>query len=160
FRVHSKQWRGFGEVARRLDEVEEWRDSVVMVCSDATGEGILVSEVALRDRRPGRYVLRASQLFSRARWPGAPYRCLYDSPTEFLGLLKKIPVGILVLDASTPPGELREHHRRLFDAVRASPDDWRLVGRYPLTRGGRTHPEALEVYALYGHQEMPRGEIA
>jgi hypothetical protein len=160
FRPYRKEWHGFGEVARRLDEVEEWRDSVVMVSSDATGEGIMVTEVALRDHRPGRFVLRASKLFSQARWHGAEYRCLCDSPEKILGRLKKVPVGIIVLDNSIPADELREHHRRLADAVRAFPDDWRLVGRYPLTRRGHTHPEALEVYALYGHQYMPRGEIA
>jgi hypothetical protein len=159
FRPYYKEWHGCRELADALERRPEWKDSVFMISSDPTGEGLFISEVALYDRRPSRYALRASKFLATARWNGAHYQERFASVAPIHKIFKDIPVGVLILDSSMPPSQWREHHRQLSAMVQAYPDDWRFVGAYPFTRNGRVYPEALKVYCLYGHEQRPERNI-
>ena len=60
FSVSQKRYFGFDEVAERL-ETPEYKNSVILVSSDAQdGEGALISEIAMREKRPSHIILRAT----------------------------------------------------------------------------------------------------
>jgi hypothetical protein len=154
FWLYQKGCGGCADIARALDGRSEWRDSVYMISSDATGEGMLIAEVALHEDRPSRYVLRASKLLCTARWNGARYQTRFDSTAAISQMLQKIPVGVLLLDSSMPNKERREHHAQLREMVRRFPETWRFVGYYPLKRYGEVHPHAVAAYVLNGHEHI------
>ncbi|MFZ0921437.1 MAG: glycosyltransferase family 39 protein, partial [Candidatus Acidiferrales bacterium] len=74
--------RGYGAVAKMLVSDPVLDRSVILVSSDAEGEGMLISEIAMRDRRPGHIVLRASEVLARSDWNGGNYRLFYSSPQD------------------------------------------------------------------------------
>jgi hypothetical protein len=120
---------------------------------------MLIAEVALYDRRPNRYVLRATKMLGADTWSGQNYRPLFDSPTAVMTSLTSVPVSVLVIDTSVNPDVVQEHHQQLQAMVREFPDRWRLVGTYDLTRRGRHYPQAIQIYELNGHQQLPPGKI-
>ena len=159
FGFSRKDWHGYGEVASFVTQKPEWTNSIILVSSDSTGEGMLIAEVALGDQRPHRYVLRASKMLAKDTWGGLRYRKLFDSPTAVMDFLTSVPVGILVLDTSVTHGQVQEHHQQLQSMVHLFSDKWHLVGQYDLTRKGRFYPQAIQVYELEGHQRLPPGKI-
>lgn len=159
FGLSHKDWRGYGEVASLITQKQEWTNAIVMVSSDPIGEGMLIAEVALKDHRPNRYVLRASKILAKDTWMGKRYQKRFDSPAEIMDFLTSIPVGILVIDISVDPSEETEHHRQLQAMIRLFSDKWHLVGQHALTRNGRLYPNAIHVYMLDGHEQQPPGQI-
>jgi hypothetical protein len=147
---------GYAEVASELVARPELRNSVLLVSSDALGEGMLISEVAMREKRPGHIVLRASKMLFRSSWTGEEYRPLYQTPAELLRFLEDTPVGILVIDLSAP---VQQHQRLLLEVVNSHPERWKLLASYPQGAG---RPEAwrqVRVYRLAGHEGRPVGKI-
>ncbi len=156
---YYKNWYGYGDVVRDLDRGTK-RQSVVMVSSDPPGEGALISEAALNDRRrPGRYFLRASKMLAKDRWSGADYKVQFGSPAEIMAALEKIPVNVLLIDTSVDPTRTPRHHRQLLSMVEMFPQRWCLQGRRPFTRNGIEHREALCLYTLEGLDPATVGQI-
>jgi 4-amino-4-deoxy-L-arabinose transferase-like glycosyltransferase len=78
FSVHRKRYYGFAEAAERLEE-PQYKDSVFLVSSEGEGrdgEGMFISEIAMREKRPSHIVLRASKVLSQSDWMGARYKLL------------------------------------------------------------------------------------
>ena len=157
--LSRKDWRGYGDVTSFIGQKQEWTNSIILVSSDPRGEGMFIAEVALDDQRPHRYVLRASKMLAKDTWSGWKYRQLFDSPAAVMESLTRIPVGVLILDTSIPSHQAQEHHQQLQEMVRVFSDKWHLVGQYDLTRNGRLYPQAVQIYELKGHQQLPPGKI-
>ena len=119
---------------------------------------MFVSEVAMREQRPGHVVLRASKVFAASRWVGTGYSLLYRTKEEVAEFLRELLVGLVVLDYSIPPRLWRPHNRLLEEVVEQDPR-WELLGRYPLTRQGTRIPDAISVYRQIGHEDRPVGTI-
>lgn len=146
---------GYALAAADLAARPQYRDSVFLVSGDPTDEGMFISEMALAERRPAHVVLRTSKLLSRSTWSGLEYSTPFATAEEVNDYLRKIPVGILVLQQK--PERPRPHHDLLLRMVASHPDSWRLLGTYPAAvAGAGTDPRFL-VYELAGHQSMPRG---
>jgi len=96
-----KRHYGFSEVARDLLSRPQFKDSVFMVCSGAAGEGMLISEVAARESRPGHIVLRASKMLASIDWMGEDYRPLFHDSAAALQYLESIPAGIVLPNLMT-----------------------------------------------------------
>jgi hypothetical protein len=158
-RPYEKHWSGFAGVLDSIKAEDHWAQSIIMVSSDAPGDGMMVAEAALRDNRPGRYVLRASKMLALARWNLQQYRPEFTSPAEVRAFLRRIPVGLLILDTSVETSAALRHHSQLLNVVRAYPTEWKLVGQHTIVRAGKVVPDAIKVYALVGHEEMPSGRI-
>jgi hypothetical protein len=159
FAIPKKAWHGFGDVAEQLLSTADLQRSVFLVASDPQGEGMLISEVAMRERRPGHIVLRASKILSRSRWNGESYELLYKTPEEMMSYLEGIPVGVVVLDVSIPVEHQTADFRILQETLNAFTQQWAPVGSYPLTRQGTEYAGALQVYRLLGHENRPMGTI-
>lgn len=157
FAIPKKAFYGFGEVAQKLLSTPNFQKSAMLISSDACGEGMFIEEVAMREARPGHYVLRASKVLSTSRWNGSEYDAFYKTPQEMMSYLETIPIGIVVMDLSTPPELQVAHHRILEMTLATYPHRWELLGTFPLTRNGIKHSGALQVYSLVGHENKPLG---
>lgn len=147
---YHKAWRGYGECIRDLVRKGD-ESSVLMISSDSSGEGMMVSEGALSDRhRPSRYVLRASKMLAKDRWSGGQYQKHFDSPARIDEFLEKTRVGVLLIDTSIDPENAPEHHRQLLSMVRMFPARWRLQSNYDITRNGTLHHGGICSYHLEG----------
>ena len=122
---------GFDQVAR-LVEKPEYKDSVVLVASASTGgegEGALISEVALHEKRPSHIILRATKMLSQSDWMGRHYTLLYQTPEQVMGFLRSIPVGIVVVHNQRGlPGTL--DHQLLRQAISVYSAEWERLGTY------------------------------
>jgi hypothetical protein len=153
FHIPQKPYYGYDEVATLLER-KEHRNSVILVSSEGWGEGLLVSEVAMRDDRPSHIVLRAIKMLGQADWDGKRYELLYSTPEKVMEYLKSIPVDIVVIDGDR--GASYAHHDLLKRTIAAFPQEWTHLGTYPQQRQGKT---PIDVYRLTTASQRPRGRI-
>jgi hypothetical protein len=144
FNVHrspSKRHYGFSEVAQDLLSRPAFKDSVLLVCGSGTTEGLLISEIAARESRPGHIVLRATKMLASEDWMGRHYQPLFQDQPEVLQYLEDIPVGIVIIDAA---GRRTPHGQLLYQGIRSHPEKWKLLAQDP--------PSDILVYRLIGHE--------
>jgi len=122
---------------------------VWLISSDAFGEGALVCAVALEERRPNSYVLRARTILAGGDIWGRNSQDRFDTPAKLAGLLDDIPVTIIVIDADDhiPPDMHRPYQDRLRQLVAGEGEKWELIASYPQTQGRIVLPNSLHVYA-------------
>lgn len=152
FAIHKKAWYGFGTIAQRLLSTADFQNSVFLVSSDARGEGMFISEVAMGEPHPAHVVLRASKVLSKSRWDGSDYELLYSTPEEIMGYLESIPVGIVVIDQAIPVNDQTEHNKLLKETLQVYAQKWKLLGSYSMIRGSTVYPNAIWVYRLVFHK--------
>jgi hypothetical protein len=129
---------------------------VILIASDAIGEGMFIGEVAMHEDRPGHVVLRASKVLSDSGWMGEGYTSFFDTSRQLMDYLDSIPVGIVVLEEDAAPNQ--SHHRVLRRVMRDFPDRWERLADYA-GRGGRVPGRAgITVYRLIGHEDRPVDE--
>ncbi|MCS6951811.1 MAG: glycosyltransferase family 39 protein [Bryobacterales bacterium] len=155
FRLVRRSPEGFAEAAADLMSRKELRNSVILVSSLLLGEGALIAEVALRDERPGRIVLRATKVLASVGWNGEDYDVRLDSPDQVAALLESIPVGVVVWDRA-PGLNAMQHHDFVVQALRRDPGRWEPIGFYPRPAAGSPR---LEVYRQVGHEGRQRKPI-
>lgn len=158
FAIPEKESYGFSELARDITGRADLQGSVMLVSSEGYGEGMLVSEIAMHDHRPGLIVLRATKMLARINWDGDKYALLYPEPEEMMNILQEIPVRLLVIDRTPGPGPL-PHHRNLLTMLAKYPDRWQLLATYPQKMHATAANSKIEVYRLKGQENRPRGKI-
>ncbi|HXG33096.1 MAG TPA: glycosyltransferase family 39 protein [Bryobacteraceae bacterium] len=156
FRLVKREPRGFAAAAQELASRPEFADSVVLVSSLLGGEGAFIAEAALRERRPGRVVLRATKVLASSGWSGHSYELRFQTPDEIAAYLESIPVGVVVWDGA-PGYAPMEHHELLIEALRRDPARWQRLGSYPAD--GPSELPRVEVYRQVGHESRPRNRI-
>jgi hypothetical protein len=130
YRMPAKKHRGFDEVAQRLFSESRVRDSVILVSGDATSEGALIAEIAMREQsRPGHVVLRASKELSWGDWMGLSYTLRYRNPGDLLLHLDEARVTFVVVDPVLI--QQPEDQRLLLTLPVLFPDRFELLGSYP-----------------------------
>jgi hypothetical protein len=142
------QLDGYAAAAATLRTAQGQADSlVVLVASDAIGEGALVTEAALRDpRRPRDVVWRATKLLTLVTWAGRDYTLRADSDTALLALLDGARVGAVVIDRSVAHPD--PHVQLLARTAAARPDRLVHLRDLPVRRDGVVFPTGLALYTL------------
>ena len=148
FESPIKRHYGFSEVAQDLLSRPAFKNSVFLICASATGEGMLISEVAARESRPGHIVLRANKMLASEDWMGRDYQLLFQDPAEVLQYLESIPAGIVIIDGD---GRRTPHGQLLYQGIQSHPEKWELLARYP--------PSDILVYRLIGDEGRSVGKI-
>ncbi|MGA3098108.1 MAG: glycosyltransferase family 39 protein [Bryobacteraceae bacterium] len=138
---------GFAEVAQHLASSAPLRDEVFLICSDASGEGMFISEVAMREKRPGHVILRASKVLASMDFMGWRYRSLFDGQESVLRYLESVPVGIVIIDDAARE---RPHGNLLAKSMRDHPEKWELELRYPPSRPASRQYGEILVYRSAG----------
>ncbi len=157
FYVPRKAEIGFIQVAADLVARPEFKNSVILVSSEGDGEGMLVSEIAMRERRPGHFVLRATKALARVDWNGRRQEPYYSTPAALLGHLDQLPVGVLVLDLS-PGRVVYQHHRLILETLARYPDRFQLVATYSSNPGVLPRGE-IRVYRIPGNENPAPGTV-
>lgn len=150
---------GFGPVAELLTSAPLGHDDVLLVASDANGEGMMTSEVAMRDRRPGHIVLRASKVIAVSDWTGRNLTPLFHSSEELESYLDYVPVSAVILDYSASRADFRDYESVLEQTIIAHQNVWKLVGSYSVWRKGIHYRDAAQVYIRSNAPSSPPGTI-
>lgn len=148
--LRRKEFGGYQAVAEHILARPQWKDSVILVSSDAAGEGMLISEIAMREKRPGHIILRGSKVLSSSNWFGGDARMLFASARELDEFLRGVPVGFVVLDSDPPRPPV--HHSLLWSAIQEGSGHWELAGRFSQRRGQGRRTGDIYLYRLRGHE--------
>jgi hypothetical protein len=145
--IPTKKQRGYSETAASLIADTSLKDAALLVCSNSTGEGVFISEVAMMEKRPGHRVLRGSKVLAVIDLMGYTYQPRYDDHEKMLAALEKIPAGIIVVDRA---GSLTRHGQMLMEGLRRHPEKWVQTPPAPGSdRGGD-----IRVFRYVGRTEV------
>ena len=158
FRVTHKGYSGFGPIALNLLHDPQAKNVSFLVASDARGEGMFISEVALHEKRPGHIVQRASKKLAGSGWNGGSYKMMYTvkpsdktgleyhNEDELLALLRKDTIGYFILDDSLAEKNRPKHIVVLENTIQAHPEAFTLEKTFPIERNGVVYPDGLKLY--------------
>jgi len=118
---------------------------VVLVTSDAIGEGAVIAEAASK-RRENDFVLRGSKVFVERDWYGRVFEEKLKTTVEISNLLHAIPVNAVILDTSIYEDDQSNYHHLLKTLLFEEDKHWQLIGRYPVVRDKVRIEDALIVF--------------
>jgi hypothetical protein len=107
---------------------------VILVDSDAWGEGAVVAARLEQDRLRRSYVLRATRLLSDSDWSGREYSLKYEDTAAIRRVLDNNLVDYAVIDESV----LAPSARLLEAALQDPAEKWELTKRIPVAMGRRS----------------------
>ena len=108
---------------------------------------MFISEIAAREPRPRRTVLRGSKALAQSGWDGQNYRLVHHTTAEVVAFLEKARVDVVVLDRSgAARGE--GHLEQMSATVHGHPGRFTSLGRFPILRGGHRIDGAIEVWGF------------
>ncbi|HTU89671.1 MAG TPA: glycosyltransferase family 39 protein [Gemmataceae bacterium] len=139
---------GYSEAANGILQNTSERGLVLLVSADTCGEGMLVSEVAKRDRRHAHIVLRTSKVLSSSHWSGKDFALRFANEQEIARYFEQLSVDFIVLDMTIPPEMQYPDQRQLLAYVESASSPYRLAGAFPLVRRTKVFPDGIHVYRL------------
>jgi hypothetical protein len=143
-----KRWSGFAPMAEAVLADSGLAGRPVLVSSDATGEGMFISEIAMRDHRPGAVVERASKELATMDWAGRGIRPKFASDDDLLGWLKRSGLGAIVVDASMPEEKHGPHHDQLLRICEEHSDTFWPASSSQVVRGGQLCAKPVRLYLV------------
>lgn len=126
FAIPREPHYGFTEAAEFITNSPQLRSATVLVASEGDGEGLLVSEVAMHEPRPGHTILRASKVLSQSNWIGSTYHALYQSAAALSDYLDRAKVDLVVID-SFHGRAVHQDMTLIREAIRQNPTQWALL---------------------------------
>jgi hypothetical protein len=117
-----------------VDTIPVQTGTVVLVSSGSIGEGTVIVEQRLRDPERRVFVLRASKVLGVSAWNGRAYRPCFQTSEEVQAYLNRVPVHFIILDDFGYSREqIDPHHELLRETLESCPDNFVLLGRFPIT---------------------------
>ncbi len=158
FPLPRRRHHGYAEAAAQLTADPRYEDAVFLICSDASGEGAFIAEVAARERRPGHIILRASKMLVHMNWTGWSYAPFFDTPEEAQTYMESVPVRILVVE--TGGGRRLWGYERLTEEMlQRYPERWAAIGSYSGSRSRSAAGVQVKAYRLTGGEGRPLSRI-
>jgi len=118
-----------------VDSIPYRPEGCLMLASgDAPGQGAIIAERLAHDPWHSGIVLEASRVLVEASWFGNHYRPLFGDADEVRKYLVDLPVRYILLDDSWKSWPFE---KLLDEAIRANPQDFALLGRFPIHGSGR-----------------------
>lgn len=117
FTIPREKHYGYIEAARFITSDSRLRGATILVSSKSVGEGLLVSEMAMRKPRPERTVIRATKALAQVDWNGSHYRALFTTPQQILEYLDQHRIDLVVIDNLAGENTFSHHEllRRTID---------------------------------------------
>lgn len=144
----AKRWSGFAPMAEAVLKDPNVKTRPVLVCSDAAGEGMFISEVAMRDQHPGVTVLRASKETAAMDWAGRGVRTKFKDDDELAAWIRQRGIGCIVVDASMDEEKRGPHHDQLIALCENRGDTFWAASSSPVTRGGAARAKPVRLYLV------------
>jgi hypothetical protein len=126
FAIPREVYYGFTDAAQFVAGRTDRRDLKVLVSSERDGEGLLISETAMREHRPTHTFLRGTKVLSSSDWTGSAYKSAFASAPDLQKYLAKTGVGLVVIDTYSPRIRFL-HHELILEAIRQNPGSWQLL---------------------------------
>ncbi|MBK7929872.1 MAG: glycosyltransferase family 39 protein [Bryobacterales bacterium] len=123
-RTPPKARLGLHEAAGAILESPELAGIDVLVVSDLRGEGATTAEFAMRERRPGRRVLRASSVLAQTSFLGDQYQPKFRDAASLSRFLGSRGPLVVLLDAPPRPFP---HTVLAREAISLNASGWRRV---------------------------------
>jgi hypothetical protein len=154
FAIPQKGYAGFQAVAERILAAPEERNTVLFVASDARGEGMFIAEIAMREKRPGHIVQRASKVLASSSWSGSDYSAKAEDVAGLANALAEAKVGLIAIDTTLPPERLARmpHHSLLTEAAAANPQIFEPLAVFPMRRADQLHTNGILLYRFHPPQ--------
>ena len=146
FSIPHDSHYGYTEAARFLVSDPALQSASVLVSSGSIGEGLLISEVAMRDPRPKALVLRATKELAHMDWTGAHYESVYHDTASLLQYFHQAQVKGIVIDTYKGPG-LFPHEELVKRALQQSHGKFRLRAEFT-GHSDSGEPGQVQVYEL------------
>jgi hypothetical protein len=143
----KKGCAGFAPLAKAMLD-DALPTDVTLVSSDAAGEGMFISEVAMHEARPGHVIQRASKSLASSTWSGSGYSPAFASDDDVLGFLSSGQIQYLVIDDALPVDKRREHHEQLKRVIDAHPGKFSLLASSDNIRGGERQLPPIRLYKV------------
>ncbi|MFN0100713.1 MAG: ArnT family glycosyltransferase [Bryobacteraceae bacterium] len=154
FYTPKKDTADFMVVADKILATPLPANSVILVASDAVGEGAFVSEIAMRGPRSRYFVARSSKFLARQTLMGLEYKNLFETNAHLMEALDAVPVSIAVLDECGPQ-PCEEHRLLLARLARDMPGRWEAVDSVAKKSGGQ-----IRIYQLKGNEGKPFNRLS
>ena len=137
---HDPQF-GYVQAARFIHSHSEFHGAAILSSSSSTGEGLLVSEVAMLEPRPNIRIVRATKALARMNWDGSSYESLVSSPEEVLKSLSRDGIQFVVIDGR-PFGKAFPHNKLLSETIDSNPSHFQLLATY----SGEDHSATIRIF--------------
>ena len=96
---------GYSQIVSTIG-TEGLADRRILVISDESGEGAMVTEVAIRQPSPAPTIIRGSKLLADGDWMNNNFQTLFGSTAQTLQQLEDLHVDLLVFDRSPEAREM------------------------------------------------------
>jgi hypothetical protein len=147
-RPARKEWTGFAPLAQQVLADDPDAKSSVLVSSDARGEGQFISEMAMRERRPGHIVRRGTKDLASSDWAGRGLKLRFETEDELVDWFGKSPIDYVVADASMPEDKRNDQHDQLLRVCEYRTDRFWPMLRIQVVRGGVEQPGPVILYRV------------
>jgi hypothetical protein len=146
---HPKDWQGFGPIALTLLD-EAPRDARVLVVSDPRGEGMLLSEIAMHDRRTGISIEQGSKTLVNPTGLSPRGRPLerFDDDEHLAAYLASRGIDYIVLDSSVPEKTRAGYHDQIRALLEENARKFWPVYQSPITRDGEPQGHPLRIFRV------------
>ena len=145
--LSQKGFAGFRPLADAMF-AEAAPTDVALVSSDARGEGMFISEIAMHEQRPGHIIQRASKALAKSTWSGSGYAPLFKSDDDLLAFLTSGKIQYLAIDDAVPEDKRREHQDQLKRVVEQHADEFALVASAEMIRDGQPQLAPVRLYKI------------
>jgi hypothetical protein len=148
--IETKGYTGFRAAAQDVMQ-QASKGARVLVSSDASGEGMFISEIAMRDQRPNLYVERASNLLvdpKTKQWDGHNVQLRFPDDDALAEHLVKSKLEYIILDDAVPEAKRTEYHDQLRRVVQGSAGVFWPIGEYPVMRENEPYTPPIRVYRI------------
>lgn len=145
----KKDWRGFGPAALTLIE-ESHGSARVLVVSDALGEGMFLSEIAVRDHARQITAERGSQTLAESvcGTPGGRPEQRFAEDEKLLAHLTAGHIRYIVLDSTVPFASRAGYHDQVLRVLEANVRSFWPIGVSPIIRDGEPQGHPLRIFRV------------
>jgi hypothetical protein len=123
----------------------------ILVCSDATGEGMFISELAMRDQRPNFFVERGSRSLTDPKARTGSGRQIVErfaDDASLLDYLVRSKIGYIVLDAAVPEHDRAGYHDQLRRVIADNTGLFWQIVESPVRRDNEDLFPPLRLYRI------------
>jgi hypothetical protein len=133
-----------------VDSIPYRQQSVVILLgSDAPGEGAFVAERLEHDRHRAGILLRGSKVLAKSGWSGDGYQLTFQRREQVLDYLQSVPVQYVVIDQAAARSP---HLELLEETVRTAPELFTLFGRFRIS--GARNGDVLVFKAIHAVEQQ------
>lgn len=120
---------GYVEAARFITLNPALRQDTILASSESLGEGLFISEMAMRQPRPLAVIIRGTKALADVDWIGSHYRARFTTTQQLLQYIQQAHIGLVVTD-DFPPIARFSHTKLLQEAMQQDSEHFHLVGTF------------------------------